>query len=152
MSILCFPVPGVSCTSQHHSGNLYMSAWFAFLYPSPDWCQLCPRKSQLTVIQRSKGKVQINCFPNNRFGPGGRLYHSSLWCNGNGFWLNFSDRTCAFEALCAEFNEPDCHLAEESAGEGLCSRGGWNHSSIVSSHSSNRRTRTGCEINPTVYL
>lgn len=55
--------------------------------------------------------------------------------------------------LCAEFNESDCHLPEESAGEASAvGVEGITHGSCCHAHQAVGRTRTGCEINLTMYL
>lgn len=59
----------------------------------------------------------------------------------------------SLKLLCAEFNEPDCHLPEESTGEASAvGVDGITHRSCCHTHQAVRRTKAGCEINLTIYL
>lgn len=59
----------------------------------------------------------------------------------------------SLKLLCAGFNEPDCHLPEESAGgASVVGVVGIAHRSFCHTHQAVRRTRAGWEINLTIYL
>lgn len=59
----------------------------------------------------------------------------------------------SLKLLCTGFNEPDCHLPEDSAGEACAVRvDGITHRLCCHAHQAVGRTRAGCEINLTIYL
>ena len=59
----------------------------------------------------------------------------------------------SFRLLCAEFNESDHRLPEDSAGEASAAEvEGITHRSCCHAHQEAGRTRAGCEINLIIYI
>jgi len=59
----------------------------------------------------------------------------------------------SLKLFCGEFNESDCHLPEESAGEASAvGADGITHRSCCHTHQAVGRTRAGSKINLTIYL
>lgn len=70
------------------SGGIAFFYLFFFLFTDISSAMYVP-----VNIDPNRQKKGSDCCPNNRFRLDGWLYHSSLWCNGKGLWLNFSERT-----------------------------------------------------------